>query len=224
MSPSYSWNLTNSIGNHIVKICSDDALQLETVTTYVKEGLLNEEAVIVFACTSLRKAVIVNLNNLGIDVDYYKSLEKLKFFDADYALTSFYDEGIIDELAFIENIGTPIQYIKSKFGKIRVFSEIVNVLWKKSEHDAAIQLEECWNNLCQTTEFSLLCAYSLESMNSTTFEESIAILYQYHSHLTPVQADVPALENEESILQSFGSAWNRAVERMAANKTISSAF
>ncbi len=221
MSPNSSWHLTNSNGNHIVKVCPNDTLQAEAVTIYVKDGLLNEEAVIIFARSSLRKTVIANLNKLGIDVDHYKVLGQLKFFEAEHILACFHSEGVLDESIFLKLIGTPIQEIKSKFGKVMVFGEIVNVLWKNAEHDAAMQLDECWNNLCQRIDFSFLCAYSLESFNSAAFDESIALLYQYHKHLLPVHADIPAIEKEETTLQAFGSAWNSAIERFRADKTIS---
>jgi len=217
MNTNYSWNLTNSSGNHIVKVCSDDTLQAEVVTEYIKEGLLNEEAAIIFARTSLRKKVIANLENLGVDVGHYKSIGKLKFFDAEFILTNFHIDGTVDESAFIDVIGLPIQAIKREFGKVRVFGEIVNVLWKNEEHAAAMHLEECWHNLCQAIDFSFLCSYSLESLDSTAFDESINLLCQYHKHLTPVHADLPAIENEDSILHGFGAAWNRVTEKLAAS-------
>ncbi len=217
MNANCSWNLTDSSGNHIVKVCSDDTLQAQAVTEYIKEGLLKEEAAIVFARTSLRKKVIANLEDLGIDVGHYKSIGKLKFFDAEFILTSFHIDGRVDESAFIDVIGLPLQAIKKEFGKVRVFGEIVNVLWKNAEHAAAMHLEECWHKLCQAIDFSFLCSYSLESLDSTAFDESINLLCQYHKHLIPVHADIPAIVNEDSILQEFGAAWNRVTEKLSTS-------
>ena len=44
---------------------------------------------------------------------------------------------------------------------VRIFGQMVDVLWQQEEHDAAIRLEMLWNQLAQTKSYSLLCGYAM---------------------------------------------------------------
>jgi len=44
---------------------------------------------------------------------------------------------------------------------VRIFGQVIDVLWQKGEHDAAIQLEMLWNQLARTETFSLLSTYAM---------------------------------------------------------------
>jgi hypothetical protein len=44
---------------------------------------------------------------------------------------------------------------------IRAYGEMVDVLWRAGNQEAAIRLEVLWNNLARQYSFSLLCGYSM---------------------------------------------------------------
>ena len=44
---------------------------------------------------------------------------------------------------------------------LRIFGQMVDVLWQQDEHEAAIRLEMLWNQLAQTKSYSLLCGYAM---------------------------------------------------------------
>lgn len=44
---------------------------------------------------------------------------------------------------------------------VAAFGEMVALLWADGKMDAAIKLEELWNDLAHTNSFSLLCAYPI---------------------------------------------------------------
>jgi hypothetical protein len=44
---------------------------------------------------------------------------------------------------------------------IRAYGEMVDVLWKAGQTDAAITLEMLWNSLASKHPFSLLCGYAM---------------------------------------------------------------
>jgi hypothetical protein len=50
---------------------------------------------------------------------------------------------------------------------------MVDVLWKRGESNAAIQLEMLWNKLAMQHHFALLCGYAMGSFykQSTYFED-----------------------------------------------------
>ena len=221
MDINRTWHLTNSVGNHIVQVCQNETSQAEAVTHYIKEGLLNDEAVIVFARPALRQAVISKMDGLGLDVQNFKSQGQIKFFDAEFLLSSFLIEGELEEPAFQEFIGLPIQAAQLKFGKVRAFGEMVDVLWKEGQHDTAIQLEDLWNNLSKKQEFSLLCTYSLDSLNPNAYDDSLERICNRHTHLIPVEnGDLSEPTVDSAMLDIFGAAWNRVMDKLAEAEKI----
>lgn len=225
MNTNQAWQdvLTNpTAGSHIVQVCQNKALQVEVVTRYIKEGLLNGEAVIIIAKPALRKAVIAKMDALDLDVHFFKSQGQIKFFDAELLLSGFLIDGVLEEQAFQEFIGLPIQAAQLKFGKVRAFGEMMNVLWKKGQYDTAMQLEDFWNDLSKKLEFSLLCSYSLDNLDPNAYDDSLELICKCHKHLVPVEeGDLSEPAADEAMLDVFGAAWNRVMGKLAESRKIS---
>jgi hypothetical protein len=63
-----------------------------------------------------------------------------------------------DQDLFMKEIGDMIKLIAQRT-RIRIYGEMVSVLWARGQYSAAIQLEKLWNKLATQYDFSLLCAY-----------------------------------------------------------------
>lgn len=130
---TWQYILTNPIAeSHIVQVCQNETFRENIVTNYTKDGLLNDEAVIVVAGPTLRKAVISKLDAQNFDVQNLKNQGQIKFLDAEFLLSSFLIDGVLEEQSFQQSIETPIQAARAEYGKVRIFGEMVDVLWKKS--------------------------------------------------------------------------------------------
>lgn len=225
MNTNQAWQdvLTNPVaGSHIVQVCQNKASQVEVVTRYIKAGLLNGEAVIIIARPALRKAVITKMDALGLDVQTFKSQGQITFFDAEFLLSSFLIDGVLEEQAFQEFIGFPIQVAQLKFGKVRTFGEMVDVLWKAGQCDTAMQLEDLWNNLSKKQEFSFLCTYFLDSLNPDVYDDSLERICNHHTHPIPWEnGDLFEPTVDGAMLDVFGTAWNRVMDKLAEAKKIS---
>ena len=68
-----------------------------------------------------------------------------------------------DPLMFKSNVGDLIERLC--LGRvpcpIRVYGEMVDLLWQEGNSDGAIRLEILWNQLASAYEFSLLCGYAM---------------------------------------------------------------
>ncbi len=220
---TWQYILTNPIAeSHIVQVCQNETFRENIVTNYIKDGLLNDEAVIVVAGPTLRKAVISKLDAQNFDVQNLKNQGQIKFLDAEFLLSSFLIDGVLEEQSFQQSIEVPIQAARVEYGKVRIFGEMVDVLWKKAQYDAAIQLENLWSNLSQKQEFLFLCTYSLDSIDSSTYDESLERICSYHTHLIPVE-NYGLIETGvgEAVLDVFGDAWNRVIGKLAESRKIS---
>ncbi len=211
-----TWHLTNTAGNHIVEVCHNDISQAEAVSRFLIEGLRKSEAVVIFAKPSLRKAVIDRMSACGLDVQAIKNEGQIKFFDAEFLISSMRADSILEEQAFEEYVSTQIEAAQLKYGKVRVFGGMVATLWSTGEYDAAMQLEDFWMNLTQKLEFSLLCCYSLSNQTPRTYERALQFICRCHNHLVPVESnDLPETNESEEWIDILGDAWNHVIEKMA---------
>jgi hypothetical protein len=64
-----------------------------------------------------------------------------------------------------------------------VFGEMVAVLWAQKKYDAAIRLEELWNELSLTCSFYLCCAYLASGFGGTLKGEPCATICAQHSEV-----------------------------------------
>ena len=88
---------------------------------------------------------------------------RLVILDADQALSEFMDAGGLSRERVLFQFGDRLRRLETppiaKNKRLVVFGEMVAVLWAQKRHDAAIRLEELWNDLAQTCSFCLCCAY-----------------------------------------------------------------
>ena len=210
--------------NHIVQVCQNEIVQTEVVAQYIKEGLLKNEAVVVIATPTLRKAVIAEMYALGLDIETFKSEGQIKFFDAEFALLSLLMDGDLDNPSFHKIIDLPIQALKLKYGKVRVMGEMVDVLWKQGDYATAVELENQCNEISLQQGFTILCTYLLNSLDSNTLETSLELICKYHNDLiTPgnyYDSFKPAVNNP--IWDGFRTAWIHAVNQLTDSSQIPS--
>ena len=65
--------------------------------------------------------------------------------------------------------------------KLRIFGQMVDVLWREGQQDAAIHLERLWNQLAHKQSFSLLCGYAMgDFYKDSNFED----ICGQHSHVS----------------------------------------
>lgn len=209
--------LINSSGNHTVQICLNESSQVDLVTNYIKEGLLNGEAVIIIANPKLRQIIKSKMGVFSFNGKNIQELQvqgQIKLFDAESILSTLRIDGVLEEDLFHECVAVPIYNAKSNYGKVRIFGEMVDILWKENQHDMAMQLEAFWNNLSSTQEFKFLCTYTLNMLSPNAYDEKLEQICKYHSHLAPVaDYELPEHEVSDSMLTMFWAAWNRVVDK-----------
>jgi len=209
-------------GNHIFQVCQDETSQAELLTHYVMEGLENSEGIVIIARPALRKAVISKMKGIDLDAQVLKSEGKIKFFDAEFLLSGFLIDGVLDEQAFQQFVASPVLAMQLKYGKVRAFGEMVDVLWKDAQQDLAIELEGWWGELCDKHSFMLLCTYLLDSLDPNNYENSLERICKCHTHSLPINAFNPVANL--AVLEFFVSAWSTVVNKIKQSNNIPDAF
>src|SRR5207248_1288842 len=128
------------------------------------------------------------LKDRGLDVTSSELKGRYFALDAAETLSLFMLDGIPDVVRFRAVIGGVLEQAKAAAGdraRATVFGEMVALLWAAGKRDAAIRLEELWNDLVQTHHFSLRCAYPMADFHREEHSAAFRAICEQHSGVIP---------------------------------------
>ena len=149
---------------HEVTVYDHDDDLVETVASFVADGLDAGEHVVVVATPAHRAALARALARLGAQVGDAVARGAYVPLDAAETLATFFVGGELDEALFERTIGGVIDAAGSGGHAVRAFGEMVALLWDDGNAAASIELEGMWNRLALRREFSLLCGYPTRAL------------------------------------------------------------
>jgi KaiC/GvpD/RAD55 family RecA-like ATPase len=181
--------------HHTVQFYGDDNSLFTTVSAFLADGLVTRQPGIVIATEEHREAIVAHLCGRLIDCDEAVRKGDLILLDADEMLALFMVGDSPDPDLFDANIGRFIeQLLQGRHDVvIRAYGEMVDVLWKRGEDDAAIKLEILWNKLAMKYRFALLCGYAMGSFYKQT--QKLERICAQHSHVIMPDAKVRSIES-----------------------------
>jgi DcmR-like sensory protein len=170
-------------GNHFVQVYKDEAFLLEAVAEYAGTGLRRGEAVVIIATPSHRAAFMQRLEGDGIAAEEARQRGQPLLLDADETLARFTPGGMPEWQSFHALLGGVIAKLRLEHPSVRAYGEMVDLLWQRGEREAAIRLEEFWNDLAGLQTFSLLCAYYMDHLDPAAYSGPLDCICRVHSHL-----------------------------------------
>jgi PAS domain S-box-containing protein len=124
--------------------------------------------------------------------------------DASETLSHFMVEGRPDPDRFKTYIGGIISLATSasrrQDRRVMVFGEMVALLWAEGSQDAAIQLEQLWNQLATTHSFYLHCAYSMKLFAQESDNVFIREICGAHTTIIPSEQYTSATTEHDQML------------------------
>ncbi|HJQ21356.1 MAG TPA: MEDS domain-containing protein, partial [Gemmatimonadaceae bacterium] len=155
---------------HVVQFYENDDFLAAAVADYLAEGLAHGDNVAIIATEGHRQAFTTRLRARGIDVERAMRMGQFVQLDAPDTLRMFMRGGMPDAPAFYETIGAVLHSLRTRdaSARIRLYGEMVDVLWKEGNTEGAIRLEELWNSLGAQQEFQLFCAYAMGHFYKTS--------------------------------------------------------
>ena len=174
-------------GDHLVQFYKEDSFLAETVTNYVAPALMNGEGVILIANEKHLSMFEQSLRQLPLNTSLLRLTGQLVMLEAQSMLDKFMVNGLPDAQKFAEVIGEVLYEMKAKFHHVKAYGEMVNILWNEGNIYGTIALEKLWNALLSKKEFSLLCAYSLDSISEEKEGIGFSEVCQCHSHVIPAE-------------------------------------
>jgi hypothetical protein len=103
--------------------------------------------------------------------------------DVDSLLPEFMVNNFPDEDRFRAMVGRLLGSLEP--GPVRVFGEMVALLWERGDVPSALKLEKLWNGIAQDYTFDLFCAYPTSTFEGSAGLEAYLRMCGTHSHLVP---------------------------------------
>ncbi len=144
---------------HVVQFYGDDAELVDAVGRYLRPALDAGGVAVVVATPAHALAFEQGLGAAGTDVAAARAAGTLLVLDAAETVRRFLIDGRPDPAAFDSVIGALIGRLAAGPGPVRVYGEMVALLWAEGQVTAALQLEQLWNELGRRLPFSLFCGY-----------------------------------------------------------------
>jgi DcmR-like sensory protein len=186
--------------HHAVQFYGNDDSLFTTVGGFLSEGLVGGHPSIVIATREHSTGIAEQLRSRLINVDAAAASGHLVMLDAEETLATFMVGGMPQRGKFGYHVGGLIKRTigdRTKKVIVRAYGEMVDVLWKQGQADAAIRLEIMWNNLASTYGFALLCGYSMGNFykQADRFQE----VCSHHTHVLDAPSNVVIFDKKKRV-------------------------
>jgi len=170
------------MNNHAVYFYEDDTFLIDNVVHFVTQGLEQQESVIIVATDLHRDELKTRLMEAAMIGLWAPKAVNYVTLDASATLQLFMRNGWPDEHLFLKVIGQIIESVARR-NPVRIYGEMVAVLWAEGNHLAAIQLERLWNKLGKQRDFSLLCGYPSSAFQGPDMNLAFKDICACHSQI-----------------------------------------
>jgi PAS domain S-box-containing protein len=196
------WDTPRANG-HSVQFYEDDFFLIDALSRFIGTAIVAGDSAVVIATRSHRDALSSRLLEGGLDLIQAAAQGRFVSLDAAETLAKFTVDGQLDPARFTNVMGNLIAQLsfRPRRAKRRVaaFGEMVALLWLEGKPDAAIQLEQLWNDLARTHSFELHCAYPIHLFAQEQDSELVRQICAKHSHVVPAEPYTGATNDEERL-------------------------
>jgi signal transduction histidine kinase len=187
LAPRTAWSDVGEC-EHFVQFYEADGFLLDSLGDFIGAAISAGEAAIVVATPAHLEGLEAHLRKKGLDVTAAAAGGQLILRDAAETLSTFMAGQSPDAELFAERIGDLITRATEGRPRLRIYGEMVALLWAEGNYDAAIRLEELWNELQHRHSFALFCAYPLDGFAGEVPGRGLADVCTAHSRVIPAES------------------------------------
>ena len=188
---------------HVVQFYGEDDFLLDELSRFIGTALGAGNGAVVIATKEHRDELSRRLKAWGFDTTKAAAQGRYIPLDAADTLTKFMLDGSPDPALFVELVGGIVARVRaatgSEQGQVVAFGEMVSLLWTAGKPDAAIRLEQLWNELAGTQSFSLRCAYPISSFYREEHGDVLLKICAEHSGVIPGESYTALISNDERL-------------------------
>lgn len=167
--------------DHVVLFYADDDELAQRVGGYLIEAIGLGGAAIVVSTREHQLSLGRRLARAGIDVAAARAAGVYTELEAAETIDQFVIGDRADAASFWATI-TPVIRRAAGLGQpVRIFGEMVSLLWDAGLVSTAIEVEAMWNEIGVQFPFSLVCAYPLTSVTKGDLHDPLTDVCRAHS-------------------------------------------
>jgi DNA-binding NarL/FixJ family response regulator len=170
---------------HEVQFYSDDALLLDTYARFIAVALKSGRAAIVVIRQSRADGLLSRLKAQGLDVDAAIQQGTYLQLDASKTLSKFMVNDMPDSARFFPIVGGLIEAAAKAASQqhhgVVACGECSPLLWAEGKAEAAIRVEQLFDELGKTLGLDILCGYPLSSFRGREDEHVFQRICAEHS-------------------------------------------
>jgi len=151
---------------HPCHFYSDDASLTANVSRFLAPAFHEGQAMVAFGTPAHLRAIEKRLVAEGHDVEKARARGQYLPFDARVAMNALIEGELPAQHRFEEIIGAEVSRAVNEFGAVRAFGEIVSLMWRDGKRQAALRLEQMWNEAIGLYPLALLCGYNVRAFTS----------------------------------------------------------
>ena len=159
--------------DHCVQLYWHDTEIVTALADFVQAGVEAGETLLVVATRAHRRALEATLARRDHDL----TGARYTVLDAEKALDALLDGGAIDPDRFARTVGRLVRDLVGEGRPVRIYGEMVGLLWGDGDVVGAMHLEALWNELRADVPFTLLCGYGLRSGDNRSWLHALCQLH-----------------------------------------------
>lgn len=199
--------------SHSVQFYEDDGVFLDSLSEFVGSALGSGTPCVMIATQAHRDGVEDRLKTWGIDLSVAIRAGRYLCLDAEYTLAKFMVDGWPDETRFYSVIEAVLLRARMtmlpRATPVAAFGEMVALLWAAGNCEAAIRLEQLWNELSRRHAFTLRCAYPLGCFGQSADDALFNRVCDEHHHVVPTES-FTSLQNDRERLRMVSALQQKA--------------
>jgi len=179
---------------HVVGIYDRDDELISTVAAFLADALRQGGTAVVIATPAHRAALDAELISEGLTMEEVHGSGRYWSFDARNTLEAFMRHDRPDHDAFSSAVGSIVETAAARGTPVRVFGEMVDLLWEAGNVEGALELEAMWNDLAEHHSFALFCGYAMSSLEAAGDLAAAKQMCERHSNVLSLpsnSADAP---------------------------------
>lgn len=178
------------LASHDVQFYESDDFLFSTVADFLATGVRLGQPIVVIATPEHQAGYRSALRARGVNADELIEGRDAVWLDASTALASFMEGGRVSRELFGLTVGRVFESLRRnrRYVMIRAHGEMVDLLWREGKGEAALALEDLWNDLAGHYAFSLLCTYSRHTLGRVSEMDGIERICGAHSRVLSADA------------------------------------
>lgn len=187
LAPSAIWSDMGE-ADHFVQFYEDDAYLVESVGGFISTGLSADQCALVIGTDPHRQKFETVLRAEGVDLEAVKARKQYVAVDASEWLSKFVFDGLVDGPRLKDLVAETISKMPHEGRPIRVFGEMVALLWAAGNVAGAIRLEELWGELIKIHSLMVFCAYPMTGFRGEVHSHPLLRICSAHSRVIPAES------------------------------------